>query len=113
MRTRFTNQQGSALVMSLLTGFTLFGIAGAYLLLSIGGWESSNRELATIEARLAGEDGIQLSIAELRAAIDSDGNGIGNVTASATRLGGRIVSEHSPSLDEIFVAQASTKQGAV
>jgi ABC-2 type transport system ATP-binding protein len=40
-------------------------------------------------------------------------NGIGNVTASATRLGGRIVSEHAPSLDEIFVAHASTKQGAV
>jgi ABC-2 type transport system ATP-binding protein len=40
-------------------------------------------------------------------------NGIGNITASATRLGGRIVSEHSPSLDEIFVAHASTKQGVV
>ena len=40
-------------------------------------------------------------------------NGIGNVTASATRLGGRIVSEHSPSLDEIFVAHASTKQDVV
>jgi len=40
-------------------------------------------------------------------------NGIGNVTASATRLGGKIVSEHPPSLDEIFVAHASTKQGAV
>jgi ABC-2 type transport system ATP-binding protein len=40
-------------------------------------------------------------------------NGIGNVTAAATRLGGKIVSEHSPSLDEIFVAHASTKQGVV
>ncbi len=40
-------------------------------------------------------------------------NGIGNVTASATRLGGKIVSEHSPSLDEIFVAHASTKQGVI
>jgi len=40
-------------------------------------------------------------------------NGIGNVTAAATRLGGKIVSEHSPSLDEIFVAHALTKQGAV
>ena len=36
-------------------------------------------------------------------------NGLGNVTTSAQRLGGRIVSEHSPSLDEIFVAHASNK----
>ena len=36
-------------------------------------------------------------------------NGLGNVTASATRLGGKVVSEHPPSLDEIFVAHASTK----
>lgn len=36
-------------------------------------------------------------------------NGIGNVTTAAARLGGKIVSEHAPSLDEIFVAHASTK----
>ena len=36
-------------------------------------------------------------------------NGLGNVTASASRLGGKVVSEHPPSLDEIFVAHASTK----
>jgi ABC-2 type transport system ATP-binding protein len=36
-------------------------------------------------------------------------NGLGNVTAAASRLGGKIVSEHSPSLDEIFVAHASNK----
>jgi ABC-2 type transport system ATP-binding protein len=36
-------------------------------------------------------------------------NGLGNVTAAATRLGGKIVSEHAPSLDEIFVAHASNK----
>jgi ABC-2 type transport system ATP-binding protein len=36
-------------------------------------------------------------------------NGLGNVTDSASRLGGKIVSEHSPSLDEIFVAHASNK----
>jgi ABC-2 type transport system ATP-binding protein len=34
-------------------------------------------------------------------------NGIGNVAAAANRLGGKIVSEHAPSLDEIFVAHAS------
>jgi ABC-2 type transport system ATP-binding protein len=36
-------------------------------------------------------------------------NGLGNVTAAASRLGGKIVSEQSPSLDEIFVAHASNK----
>jgi ABC-2 type transport system ATP-binding protein len=36
-------------------------------------------------------------------------NGLGNVTAAATRLGGKIVSEHAPSLDEIFVAHASNR----
>lgn len=98
-------QQGSALVMSLLTGFMLFGIAGSYLLLSWGGWESSNRELATIEARLAGEDGIQLAIAELKSGVDTDGNGVGNinatisdgrtVTVTATALGGSLYRLHS------------------
>jgi len=34
-------------------------------------------------------------------------NGIGNVATAANRLGGKIVSEHAPSLDEIFVAHAS------
>ncbi len=34
-------------------------------------------------------------------------NGLGNVAAAANRLGGKIVSEHAPSLDEIFVAHAS------
>jgi len=106
MITRFDcRQQGSALVMSLLTGFTLFGIAGAYLLLSIGGWESSNRELAVIEARLAGEDGIQLSIAELRTGIDTGGDGLGNVTTTITNgtnvtvtamnIGGNVYRLHS------------------
>lgn len=36
-------------------------------------------------------------------------NGLGNITESAHRLGGKIISEHSPSLDEIFVAHASSK----
>ena len=36
-------------------------------------------------------------------------NGIGDVTASAGRLGGTVVSEHTASLDEIFVAHASQK----
>jgi len=36
-------------------------------------------------------------------------NGIGDVTASARRLGGTVVSEHTASLDEIFVAHASQK----
>jgi ABC-2 type transport system ATP-binding protein len=35
-------------------------------------------------------------------------NGVGNVAAAANRLGGKVVSEHAPSLDEIFVAHAST-----
>lgn len=34
-------------------------------------------------------------------------NGIGDVTASARRLGGTVVSEHTASLEEIFVAHAS------
>lgn len=36
-------------------------------------------------------------------------NGIGDVTNSASRLGGTVVSEHTASLDEIFVAHASQK----
>src|SRR5688572_20665059 len=37
-------------------------------------------------------------------------NGAGDVLQSAARLGGNVVSEHAPSLDEIFVAHASRKE---
>ncbi|MCI0748095.1 MAG: ABC transporter ATP-binding protein [Verrucomicrobia subdivision 3 bacterium] len=36
-------------------------------------------------------------------------NGAGDVAAAAARLGGTVVSEHAPSLDEIFVAHAAKK----
>jgi ABC-2 type transport system ATP-binding protein len=36
-------------------------------------------------------------------------NGAGDVTAATAQLGGRVVDQHAPSLDEIFVAHASQK----
>jgi hypothetical protein len=89
-------ERGSALVMSLLTSFMLFGIAGSYLIVSYGGWETSNRELATIQARLDAEDGVQLSIAEIKTGIDGDGNGVGNITT--TVQGGATVNVTATSL---------------
>jgi ABC-2 type transport system ATP-binding protein len=40
-------------------------------------------------------------------------NGAGDVLQSAARLGGNVVSEHAPSLDEIFVAHASRKEVSI
>jgi ABC-2 type transport system ATP-binding protein len=34
-------------------------------------------------------------------------NGLGDITAAAERLGGKVVAQHAPSLDEIFVAHAT------
>jgi hypothetical protein len=100
-----TTQAGTALVTSLLVTTLLFGISGSYLVLSYGGYENSSRELATVEARLAAEDGIQLSIAELKSGVDAGGDGLGNltttaatggtVTVTATNLGGNLYRIHS------------------
>lgn len=99
------NQVGTVLVTALTSTMLLFGIAGAYLIVSQGGWDHSTREIATIEARLAVEDGLNLSIAELKSGADSDGNGIGainataadgrNITVTATNLGGNVYRIHS------------------
>ena len=98
-------EQGAALVTALLTGFMLFGIAGSYLVLCHGGFENSTRERATVEARLSAEDGVQLSIAELKSGVDADGDGFGNIATTgadgrtinvtATNLGGNLYRLHS------------------
>src|SRR5262245_10389417 len=98
-------QAGTALVTALLLTTMLFGIAAAYLTLSAGGYESSSRELAAVEARFIADDGLHLSIAELKVGVDADGDGLGNITAAiaddrtvvvtATSLGGNMYRLHS------------------
>lgn len=100
-----TGDAGTVLVTSLLLTMLLFGIAGAYVLLSVGGFENSARELATVEARSAAEDGLHLSLAELKSGVDADGDGLANVSATAadgraisvtaTNLGGNLYRLHS------------------
>jgi hypothetical protein len=94
----------------------LFGIAGSYLTLSHGGFENSSRELSTITARLAAEDGIQLSLAELKSGVDAGGDGLGDltytqddgatVTVIATSLGGNLWRIHS------FAANRRARKGS-
>src|SRR6476660_4427407 len=98
-------EAGSALAMALLVTIMLFGIATSYVTLSFGSFESSNREMATVEARIAAEDGIQLSIAEMKSGVDSGGDGLGNLTMTevdgrtiktqVTNLGGNVYAIHS------------------
>jgi hypothetical protein len=98
-------QSGTALTTALLISIILFGIAGSYLVLSAGGFENSNRELATVQARLAAEDGIQMSLAELKSGVDADGDGLGTMTyqpadgqsvvVTSTPLGGNLYRIHS------------------
>jgi hypothetical protein len=93
------------MVVALLVTFMMFGIAGTYLVLSHGGFENSTVELATVQARLAAEDGIHLSIAELKSGVDAGGDGLGTltstaadgrtVTVNATPLGGNLYQIHS------------------
>lgn len=97
MRSTAGGQRGLALASALLILTLVFGIAGAYFTLSIGGYDNSTRELASAQARLGAEDGIHLSIAELKSGVDAGGNGLGNlvetaadgrtVTVTATNLG--------------------------
>jgi hypothetical protein len=98
------SQAGAALVMALLISVMLFGIAGAYMTVSYGGFDNSTRELAIIQARLGAEDGIQLSLAELKSGVDADADGLGNltvteegrtITATCTSLGGNLYRIHS------------------
>jgi hypothetical protein len=98
-------QAGAALVTALLISVMLFGIAGSYLVLSYGGSENGMRELATVQARLSAEDGIQMSIAELKSGVDAGGDGLGavsytdpdgrQVTVTATSLGSELYRIHS------------------
>jgi hypothetical protein len=83
MRTTTRHQEGAALAMALLILIIIFGIAESYFILSMGGWENSDREVACVRSRLAAEDGLSLSIAELKSGTDVDGDGLGNLTATA------------------------------
>jgi hypothetical protein len=106
MTTRITrlesrsSQAGTALVTALLATTLLFGIAGAYVLLSVGGYENSSREIATVEAAMAAEDGLNLSMAELKSGVDADGDGLGNVTATAAD--GRTITVTATNLGGLF-----------
>jgi hypothetical protein len=105
IRGRSDGQEGTALIMSLLVSFVMFGIAGAYMTLSAGGFEGSSVEQATVQARLGAEDGIHLSIAELKSGVDANGDGLGTltstaadgrtITVTATDLGNNLFQIHS------------------
>lgn len=101
------SQAGTALATALLVSTILFGIAGSYLTLSYGGYENSCRELATVEARLAAEDGIQLSIAELKTGVDAAGDGLGNLTSTGTN--GGTVTVTATSLGGISTSSARSR----
>jgi hypothetical protein len=83
----------------------LVGVAAVYLMVSHAGVQASNREYAAVRARIASEEGLHLSIAELRTGVDSDTNGVGTIAfvgldgrsanASVTDLGGSIWRIHS------------------
>jgi hypothetical protein len=98
-------QSGTALVIALLVSFMMFGIAGSYLVLSHGGFQSSSVELGTVQARIAAEDGITLALAELKSGVDAGGDGLGSltstaadgrtITVTATNLGGNLFQVHS------------------
>jgi hypothetical protein len=102
---RSNQESGSALFMALLLTTMLFALAGTYLTTSYGGSINSARELATVQARLGADDGIQLSIAELKSGVDSDADGLGTltetdsdgrtVTVTATNLGSNVYRIHS------------------
>ena len=83
MRTDFERQKGMALAMALLISITIFGICGAYFTLSIGGCENSSRELSNVQARKAADDGLNLSLAEIKSLADPGGDGLGALTATA------------------------------
>ncbi|HYC79259.1 MAG TPA: hypothetical protein VEI02_16700 [Planctomycetota bacterium] len=95
---RFDRSRGSALATALLSLIVLFGLSSSYLVLSYGGFQSAEVELATARARLAAEEGVHRSIAELRADVDADKDGLGSlqfvgddgrsVRVTATDLGG-------------------------
>src|SRR5262245_52346977 len=105
MNRELESQDGTALVTALMITGLLFAIAGAYLVLAHGGFENSTREMETVQARLAAEDGLNLSIAELKTGIDTSNDGVGNVTSTAsdgrvitvtaTPLGGNLYRVHS------------------
>jgi hypothetical protein len=97
-------QAGTALITAMFVTLLLFGIAGSYLTLSHGGFETSTREVANVQARIAADDGIQLAAAELKSGVDAGGDGLGKIvkkTGSAsidvtcTSLGGNLYRLHS------------------
>ncbi len=99
------SERGVALIGSLIVATMLIGAAGLYLFVSYGGFETSNRELAGMRARLAAEEGLHRAMAELKLGVDTGGDGLGNITfagpderqiqAGATALGGNLYRLHS------------------
>jgi hypothetical protein len=82
MKTNHEPERGMALAMALLVSIVIFGITGSYFMLSIGGYQNSTCELACVQVRRAAEDGLNLSIAELKSQVDPGADGIGNLVTT-------------------------------
>lgn len=81
---RRASERGQALVCALMTSVMLFGVAASYMTLSYGGFENSNRELETVQARLYADEGLHRALAEVKAGVDADGDGLGNLTLTGS-----------------------------
>ncbi len=99
------SERGAILVSAILITVVLFGLASAFYTVSSGGVEVTSRELATAEARLAAEEGLNRGMAEMKNGVDLGNDGLGTltytggdgrtVTVTATDLGGNLYRFHS------------------
>lgn len=99
------NERGSALAMAILSTTMLFGISTAYFTLSTGGATTASSEVTGVEAKVYADEGIQRSIAELKAGVDADHDGLGSLSRTGsdartlsvvcTDLGGGLFRIHS------------------
>lgn len=84
MRRGRRSEAGVALVSSLLISFSLMMLAGLLLSVSMESGRYVARDEAITRARLAADEGIYLSVAELRSGVDADGDGLGVVATTGT-----------------------------
>ena len=100
-----SKQSGHVMVATLLLTIMLGAIAMTYLLASFRNNRSVAFENALVRARLAADEGLQRSIAELKSGVDVGEDGLGSlvfegdddrsIVVTATDLGGNLFRVHS------------------